>query len=103
MTVYVDQPDKPFGRMMMCHMIADSSEELLCMVDAIGVQRKWIQKQGTEWEHFDICKSKRQDAISYGAIELGNLDLGRKINERRKPSSPQEGNHAYQRERISPD
>ena len=70
MSVYVGAAEWPFGRMMMCHMTADSTEELLRMVDAIGVQRKWIQYEGTPKEHFDICKSKRTKAIQCGAIEV---------------------------------
>lgn len=79
MAVYVDNMRASFGRMKMCHMIADSSEELLEMVDAIGVDRKWIQKPGTHQEHFDIALSKRALAVSHGAIEVSRMDLGRKI------------------------
>ena len=43
MAVYVDNMQAQFGRMKMCHMIADSTEELLAMADRIGVARKWIQ------------------------------------------------------------
>lgn len=70
MSVYVGAAEWPFGRMMMCHMMADTTEELIKMADAIGVQRKWIQYPGTPKEHFDICKSKRAKAISLGAIEV---------------------------------
>jgi len=69
MTVYVDQPIHKFGRMIMCHLIADSTEELLAMVDLIGVARQWIQKQGQPEEHFDIAKSKRALALANGAVE----------------------------------
>jgi hypothetical protein len=64
-----------FGLMVMCHMMADSTKELLTMADKIGVQRKWIQKQGTRYEHFDICKSKRVKAVNHGAIELTAREL----------------------------
>lgn len=78
MAVYVDQPIHPFGRMKMCHMWADSLDELLAMVDRIGVQRKWIQGHPTlsfgkhrnsSWVHFDIAKGKRNLAVAAGAIE----------------------------------
>lgn len=70
MSVYVDDMNAPFGRMLMCHMIADTTEELLAMVDKIGVQRKWIQDKGTYREHFDIALSKKKLALSHGAIEI---------------------------------
>jgi len=47
MAVYVDDCQVPFGRMKMCHMVADSTEELCVMACKIGVARKWIQKQST--------------------------------------------------------
>lgn len=56
-----------FGRMKMSHCIADTTEELLLMMDKIGVQRKWIQYPGTLNEHFDIGKAKRELAFKYGA------------------------------------
>lgn len=78
MSVYVDDMAAAFGNMVMCHMWADSDEELLAMADKIGVQRKWIQGHETlsfgkhknaSWIHFDIAKSKRALAIKYGAIQ----------------------------------
>lgn len=69
MTVYVDDERMPYGRMLMCHMLADTTEELLAMADKIGVQRKWIQHAGTPKEHFDICLSRRAKALQLGAID----------------------------------
>ena len=70
MAVFVDDMRAKYGRLVMCHMGADSTEELLSMVDAIGVQRKWIQHAGTWREHFDIALSKRALAVKAGALEV---------------------------------
>lgn len=76
MSVYVDDMRAEFGRMKMCHMVADSSAELLAMVDAIGVARKWIQYPGSFKEHFDIALSKKALAIQHGAIPVTWLQIG---------------------------
>ena len=79
MTVYVDNMRANYGRMKMCHMIAESTDELLAMADRIGVDRKWIQKAGTRFEHFDIALSKRRLAVAAGAVEVTMMELGRII------------------------
>lgn len=76
MTVYVDEAKHPYGRMIMCHMMADTTEELLAMADRIGVARKWLQKAGTVSEHFDISKGKRAEAVTAGAVEVASRELG---------------------------
>lgn len=78
MSVYVDDMEAKFGRMVMCHMIADSHEELVAMVRKIGVQTKWIQHAGTYREHFDICLAKRAKAVAAGAIEITQRELVQK-------------------------
>lgn len=70
MTVYVDDMAVPFGRMRLCHMLADTSDELLAMADRIGLARRWLQKAGTPQEHFDICISKRAAALRAGAVAI---------------------------------
>ena len=84
--VIVDDMKAPFGRMVMCHMLADTTEELLEMADRIGIDRKWIQRPGQLGEHFDICQSKRALAITNGAQEVtmqGVMDLMRRKREAR--------------------
>lgn len=70
MTVYVDSMRAPYGRMVMCHMIADSSVELFAMAATIGVGLRWVQHKGTPREHFDIALSKRALAVAAGAKEI---------------------------------
>lgn len=77
MSVYVDDMEAPFGRMKMCHMYADSHEELVAMADAIGVARMWIQHPGHRVkEHFDIALSKKKLALEHGAIATTWTEYG---------------------------
>jgi hypothetical protein len=83
MAVYVDDMNAPFGRMLMCHLIADTTDELLAMVDRIGVNRRWIQDVGTRREHFDIALSKKRLALAAGAIEIEyGAELARMLAQR---------------------
>lgn len=84
MAVYVDNMKAKFGRMVMCHMLADSREELDAMADQIGVARKWIQYPGTYKEHYDVALSARAKAVAAGAIEIDMRATGRMIGERRR-------------------
>lgn len=70
MSVYVDASLYGYGTMIMCHMIADTPEELHAMADCIGVARKWFQTppKASFWR-YDIAKSKRALAVGAGAIE----------------------------------
>lgn len=77
MACYVDDVRHVYGRMVMCHLWGDTLDELLAMVDTIGVQRKWIQGHETlsfgrhkraSWVHFDIALTKKAKALKAGAI-----------------------------------
>jgi hypothetical protein len=87
MAVYIDDMNIKYGRMIMCHMVADTTEELLVMADKIGVQRKWIQDAGTVYEHFDVCKEAKQMAIQHGAKEVGRRDYALFIRARKENST----------------
>ncbi len=80
MAVYVDDARIPYGRMLMCHMVADSIDELNAMASKIGVSRKHIQTGGTV-VHYDICVAKRKLAVQYGAVEIDRHTLARKMRE----------------------
>jgi hypothetical protein len=82
-TVYVDDMYKlsmgKYRRMKMSHMIADTEEELHAMARRIGVARRWYQG-----DHYDICMSKRQLAVEYGAKEITLRELAMKAKEQRR-------------------
>ena len=65
--VYVDSSRWRLGRMHMCHMIADTVDELHDMADRLGMKRERFQG-----DHYDICKSNRVRAITMGAIEVNS-------------------------------
>lgn len=83
MSVYVDTMAAPFGRMILCHMLADTHDELLAMADTIGVQRRWLQHAGTYKEHFDISLTKRALAVHHGAVEITWKEAGKMLAARR--------------------
>lgn len=85
--VYVDAPIWRFGRMRMCHMVADSLEELHDMAGKLGLRREWFQQSGS-LPHYDICLTKRKQAIKMGASEISRKDLVQKIRQHRNASRP---------------
>ena len=91
MSVYVDDMRAKFGRMVMCHMIADTEEELHEMADKIGVARRWHQNADTYRSHYDISLSKRALAIQRGAQEITWRQLGQMIQAKRRVAEESRG------------
>lgn len=75
MTVYVDDMKASFSTMVMCHMIADSEEELHQMADQLGISRSHHQAPPRHHSHYDISQSKRALAIRKGAVEISQKTL----------------------------
>ncbi len=89
MSVYVGVPMWPFGRMVMCHMVADTEDELDAMARQLGLRLAWKQgnpdrEPGTVGAlvHYDIAKSKRAQAIRLGAVPLDDLHAEAEVLER---------------------
>lgn len=90
MTVYVDDMRAKFGRLVMCHMIADTDDELHAMADRIGVAWKWHQAPPrASSSHYDIALSKRALAVAAGAVEITWKQAAlMTFPRRRDPSAP---------------
>lgn len=82
--VHIDNMNARYRHMIMCHMIADTKEELLDMARKIGVNIKWIQDEDTPYEHFDICLNKKAIALSLGAKAITLRELGQIIIKRKE-------------------
>ena len=66
MTVYVDKAFIPYAGMRMCHMVSKDLGELHAVARKLGLKREWFQGA-----HYDICLSKRKQAISkHGVKEI---------------------------------
>ncbi len=73
MGVYVDDMRASYGRMKLCHMVADSIDELIAMANTIGLDRKWYQPQSHP--HFDVSLTMRARAIENGAVLVDRREL----------------------------
>lgn len=69
MMVYVDDVRHRFGRMIMCHLWADTAEELHAFAAQLGLKRSWFQcPPKASWEHYDISLAVKAKALSRGAV-----------------------------------
>jgi hypothetical protein len=68
MSVYVDDMYAPFRGMKMCHMTADTLDELHAMADRIGMRRDWFQDHNHP--HYDVGMGLRAKAVKAGAVEV---------------------------------
>jgi len=79
MTVYVDNMRASFGRMVMCHMIADTEKELHAMAKQIGLWKRWYQG-----DHYDVSLTKRAEAVRRGAREITVRQLAMMVANRKR-------------------
>lgn len=71
--------------MIMCHMLADTDEELHAMADRIGVERRHYQgPPKTRNSHYDIALSKRALAVGFGAKEITWREAGAMASAKRR-------------------
>ena len=84
MPLYVDHARLPYRRMLMSHLLADTSEEIKQAEKLLGLPANSVQYLGTPKEHLDVSESKRVIAVKMGAIEVTSKYLILIIREKRK-------------------
>lgn len=102
--VYVDDMRVRYGRMSMCHMLADSDAELLAMASRIGVALQWHQHPGRHDSHFDICLSKKMLAMRAGARQITRREAAAMCSRRQRTGDlgrPEDALAWYRRTRAT--
>ena len=77
--VYVDLCLWPARGQKWCHLMCDgSSDELLVFAREIGLKDEWLQRAGSEREHFDLTEESREAAIRAGAVPVSPQEIVRR-------------------------
>lgn len=59
--------------MIMCHMLADTLDELHAMAKTIGMRSSWYQP--LSFPHYDVCQMRKVKAIEHGAIQVDRRQI----------------------------
>lgn len=73
MSVYIDDFRAPYKGMFMCHMIADTEDELHKMAHEVGLKPEWFQPKS--YPHYDLCLKKKEWALGLGAKAITCREL----------------------------
>lgn len=84
MTVYVDSERNQYRHMVMSHMVADTLEELHAMAQRLGLKRSWFQVSRNGMPHYDICQTKRAQAITFGAEVIDRRKMAELVRKHRE-------------------
>lgn len=60
--------------MVMCHMVADTLDELHAMAARLGLRREWFQGDAST-PHYDLSLERRAQALEFGAVEVDRREL----------------------------
>ena len=83
MAVYVNKLRTRFGSMSLCHLLADTEDELHAMAARIGLE-PGLRQDGVV-PHYDLSLAKRDAAIAEGAIVIDRRQLKELIRKYRRP------------------
>lgn len=75
MTVYIDNMQASYRGMKMCHMVADTLEELHDMATKLGLRRYFQEPPKASKPHYDVSLTKKREALTRGAIEGTRHDM----------------------------
>lgn len=79
--IYVDKPtwQKPNGRKLYAHMVADTVEELHKFAEQIGVKKHFFHRG--DKPHYDIGVDQHTKALENGAVEVSSKQIVAILNQ----------------------
>ena len=83
MSVYIDTLMNPYKGKKVCHMIADTEDELISMILTVGGKMENQLDAGTADSRFDVNERQRELALENGAIEISKSHLAKICKERK--------------------
>jgi hypothetical protein len=86
MAVYVDdafisQTGSKGQALRVSHLIADTPAELAAMAEKLG-----LSPRHSRGDHYDVCSSKRKEALANGAKAIGWRECAKMVLEKRNGS-----------------
>ena len=82
--LYVDHARISYQRMLVNHLMADTSQELQQPEIDLGLPRGSVQHPGEAKELLDVCEEKRRLAIKMGARPISPKELVEIVRRRRQ-------------------
>jgi hypothetical protein len=84
--VFIDQnmpclPNRNWRWATVCHLTSDDLHDLHAFARKLGLKRQWFQWKPKGCPHYDLTPSKREQALTLGAIELDRFDFVTLIRE----------------------
>lgn len=86
MTIYIDDAMRPFGRLKLSHMVADTDEELHALAAFIGLKFKHHQPGigHVSGSHYDVGATARAKALrSGGAVAVTERCMAMMVRHRK--------------------
>jgi len=93
MSVYVDpnmrcQTTPEWTFKTVCHLTADSEDQLHKFASMLGLRREWFQHGSVKrLPHYDLTSGRRRVAVELGAIQITRNEMAKRVIVHRKSFS----------------
>ena len=68
--IFIDDVRLTYGKTKICHAVAETTDELLAVANAIDVEPHHIKGEGTRYEFLVVPWDKRKEVLKHNATEV---------------------------------